>query len=305
MSKNILKASCLITGDDYVQVSRESVKSQHKITTYGLIILMVMTLWFFNGYLLSHVILNYSIPVSLLVSVLSMLIVYVIETSIIKMSRINRMTQIVRLVLALLIAAIGSISIDEVIFKSDISVQLQKDNQKEILNSPIINDYNKQLFQLKQNGDKIETNITDMNSQMILESKTGYGPKTKLIERQLIDLKNQRDINNASLNALSQKINNNNSTMLKNTENGIIKNIMGLVHYNNENPVGWVIWFVFFLLFLIIEALCIVIKSSSDLTAYEIKKENQDSLSSSQYMSFVDARKDPIREGLRLLHAQI
>ena len=52
-------------------------------------------------------------------------------------------------------------------------------------------------------------NIKEMNSQMILESKTGYGPKTKLIERQLLDFKNQRDINNASLDALSQKISNN------------------------------------------------------------------------------------------------
>jgi cell division protein FtsB len=305
MSKNILKASCFITGDEFAQVSKESLKSQDKVTTYGLIILMVMILWFLNGFLLSHVILNYSIPISLVVSFLSMMIVYVVETSIIKMSKINLLTKIVRFSLAFLIAAIGSISVDEVIFKSDISVQLLKDNQNEVLNSPITNDINKQLNELKSKSVIIESNIQDMNSQMIAESKTGYGLKTKLIERQLIDLKNQRDLNNTNIATLNQNISNSNSNLLKGTENGIIKNVMALIHYNNENLAGWVLWSFFFLLFLIIEALCIIIKSSNNLTSYEVKKENQDSLSTSQYLHFVDSKKDPIREGLRLLHATI
>ena len=40
------------------------------------------------------------------------------------------------------------------------------------------------------------------------------------------------------------------------------------------------------------------------MTSYEVKKENQDSLFTSQYLHLVESRKDPIREGLRLLYSK-
>jgi len=305
MSINTLKLVCLITGDKYTIVSRESIKSQDKVTTYGYVILMVMILWFLNAFLLSHIILNYSIFVSLIVSILSMFIVYVVETSIIKMSKINGVTQFVRLSLALLIALIGSISVDEAIFKSDISMQLIKDNQIEVLNSPNTIELNNKIQNLNTNKAETESQILNLQNQMIIESKSGYGPKTKLIERQIEDFKNQRDLINTNVNVLSSKLDDINISMFNTNESGIIKNIMGLIHYNMKNPVGWFIWAVFFLLFLFIESLCIVIKSSKEMTSYEIKRENQDSMLSSQFLNYVEIKSDPIREGLRLLHASI
>jgi len=305
MSTLLLKLACSITGEKYQIVSRETIKSQQKVTMYGTVILLIMTLWFINGFLLSHLILNYSTLISIVVSFICMFMVFVVETSIIKMPKLTGVIKFVRLFLALLIAIIGSFSVDEVLFKSDISVQLQKDNQKEALSTPNINLLNEKINSDNNTIHKIENKVTDLTNRMVLESRTGVGPKTNFLQRQKDLLLDQiKGIEN-DITSIEAKIDLEKKSISKNIETGIIKNLMALIHYNHENPIGWIIWGVFFFLFLIIEALCLIIKGSNDITSYESKKNQQDYLYGLQFSNMVESRKDPIREGLRLLHSKI
>ena len=75
---------------------------------------------------------------AIIVGVISAFIVYTIELTIIRMSKVNILSTIIRLLMALIIAFIGSLSIDEIIFKADIENQLKINSQTETLSIPSV-----------------------------------------------------------------------------------------------------------------------------------------------------------------------
>ena len=107
---------------------------------------------------------------------------------------------------------------------------------------------------------------------MILESKSGYGPKTKLIERQLDDIMNKRNLLQLESKKLSEY--QKSELISADSRTGIIKNLQAFINFNNHNIIGWLVWGVFFLFFLFIELMCLIYKFSSDITSFERKKEN-------------------------------
>ena len=125
---------------------------------------------------------------------------------------------------------------------------------------------------------------------MILESKTGYGPKTKLIERQLIDLNQKKTQYQREISTLIHDQYNN---LITNTEKtGIIKNIQAFIDFNNNNKIGWFIWAIFYVFFLLLELMCIIYKYSSDTTSFERKKDNIDSFEKIKFKNLQDYTDD-------------
>jgi hypothetical protein len=290
MNNLFLKYSSLLLSESFDDLNKETTKSKQKIKLYGVILTMTMILWFLNGFLITTQILDYPINYAVIVGFISMFIVYTIELTIIRMSKINFISTFIRVIMALIIAFIGSLSIDEIIFKPDIENQLKINSQNEYLNIPSVVHNNTQKNQLNFQLENTNNDISDLRTQMILESKTGYGPKTKLIERQLIDLNQKKTQYQREISTLIHDQNNN---LITNTEKtGIIKNIQAFIDFNNNNKIGWFIWAIFFVFFLLLELMCIIYKYSSDTTSFERKKDNIDSFEKIKFKNLQDYTDD-------------
>jgi len=119
----MLKLSCIITGDDYQMVSKDTPTSKKKICLMAMCLFVPVLLWFINGYLLVTQVLSGSQWAGLLTGFITALLIFIIERSVI-MSQGSRWIASFRIILGSLIALLGSIVLDEVIFKSDIDSQV-------------------------------------------------------------------------------------------------------------------------------------------------------------------------------------
>lgn len=107
--------------------------SKRKIALYANCLLIPVILWFINGYLLVRNVLDASIFTALLTAIIVAFIIFLIERAII-MSNGSKLIFWFRITLGLIVASLGSISLDEVIFKHDIDNQVAQYKQAEIAN---------------------------------------------------------------------------------------------------------------------------------------------------------------------------
>jgi|GEM_PF-3253454 len=312
MKTNILlKISCVLTGESYKIVKTESIKSIQKITTYGSLMIMMIIIWGINGYFLSKNIFNNTVAVSLAISIFCMFLIYVIESSVIKMSSVGTLMAVVRLSLALISALIGSIIIDEIMFKSDIEGQLHSNSQTEVIESlnqdPGLKQLKTQLADENRILNEKDQEIKNLRNSTNQESETGVGPRTNLLKSELNKLEVEQSNSNIKIQMLNNSIASETRSLRLTipNESGILKNIAGLCKYLNSHPSYWAVWGFFFALSLIIELLVLIIKATSLETSYEVKKKRQDELRILQLNNIYGERTDPIREGLRNLYSNV
>lgn len=124
----MLKLSCAITGDDYQMVYKDTPTSKKKICLMAMCLFVPVMLWFINGYLLVTKVLDGSLWIGLLTGSITALLIFIIERSVI-MSQGGFLIATFRLLLGALIAILGSITLDEVIFKSDIDYQVSENRE--------------------------------------------------------------------------------------------------------------------------------------------------------------------------------
>jgi hypothetical protein len=303
MKNLILKISASLLGESLSELKNETTKSKQKVILYGTILLMIMIFWFINGYLITSQILHFGNLQAIIVGLVSMFIVYTIELTIIRMSKVNALSGIIRVFMALIIAFIGSLCIDEIIFKADIENQLKQNIQNETQNIPSIAATKNRIIQYESDIKNLDNLSMSLRDQMILESKTGYGPKTKLIERQLKEINERKTIlskQNHDLIDYQQ-----NELLVLDKQYGIIKNLQAFIDFNNKNKIGWVVWSVFFLFFLLIELMCLIYKISSDITSFERKKENIDSFERIKFKNLQDYIDDDKKRALNTYYTSL
>ncbi len=303
MKNLILKISASLLGESLSELKNETTKSKQKVILYGTILLMIMIFWFINGYLITSQILHFGNLQAIIVGLVSMFIVYTIELTIIRMSKVNALSGIIRVFMALIIAFIGSLCIDEIIFKADIENQLKQNIQNETQNIPSIAATKNRIIQYESDIKNLDNLSMSLRDQMILESKTGYGPKTKLIERQLKEINERKIIlskQNHDLIDYQQ-----NELLVLDKQYGIIKNLQAFIDFNNKNKIGWVVWSVFFLFFLLIELMCLIYKISSDITSFERKKENIDSFERIKFKNLQDYIDDDKKRALNTYYTSL
>ncbi len=108
--------------------------SKRKIVLYATCLLVPVILWFINTYLLVRHVLEGSLLTAILAAFIAGLIIFLIERAIL-MSNGSKSIFWFRIVFGFIIASLGSISMDEVIFKHDIDNQVEIYRQAEIDNA--------------------------------------------------------------------------------------------------------------------------------------------------------------------------
>lgn len=119
----MLKFACRITGDDYQMLKSETHLSKKKVIVMALSVFVPTILWFVNGLLLAYAVLDKPFGVSFLVGITAALLIFLIEKLIV-MSNGSLALTIFRGILAFLVAILGSVFMDEVIFDKDINQQV-------------------------------------------------------------------------------------------------------------------------------------------------------------------------------------
>jgi hypothetical protein len=127
-----LKVCCFLTGYNFYILTNCSEVSTRKVRKYTAALLIVATVWAFVGYCFCHTYMKLELVGSVFGAVVSVLIIIQIERQILLADKANIGLKITRIGLALLMAIIGSLVIDQIIFKDDIEKAKLKSNQEQV-----------------------------------------------------------------------------------------------------------------------------------------------------------------------------
>src|SRR5436309_6337710 len=121
----MLRIYCLLTGDDYEMVKNDTPASNRKIALLATCLFVPVIMWFINGVLLVHKVLLASFFTAIGAGIVVAFTIFLIERAVI-MSNGKKLIPVFRVCLGLMVALLGSISLDEVVFKSDVDQQVAK-----------------------------------------------------------------------------------------------------------------------------------------------------------------------------------
>jgi hypothetical protein len=127
----MLKFACRITGDDYQILKSETTPSRKKVLSLAIAVFIPTIMWFITGFLMVYSVFEKSFLTAFLSGLVAAMMIFIIEKLVV-MSNGSKWLLLFRVVLAFLVAAVGSVFLDEVIFAKDISQQLAV-NQDKIL----------------------------------------------------------------------------------------------------------------------------------------------------------------------------
>lgn len=119
----MLKPACFFTGDNYVMLAADTPASKKKVVAMALAMMVPTLIWVFNGFMLSYQVLQAGLGWSILTALICGLIVFMIEKLII-MANGNSWLTFFRVCIGLIVALLGSMAIDEVVFKNDIDISV-------------------------------------------------------------------------------------------------------------------------------------------------------------------------------------
>lgn len=154
----MLKFYSLLIGENPEYTATFQPSSKRKIALYANCMLVPIILWFINGYLLVKDVLQESIWTALLTAAIIAFIIFLIERAVI-MSNGSKWIAFFRVCLGLIVAMLGSIAMDEVVFKSDI------DNK--------VAEYRTALIENAANAQEADYNIKIQQQQAVVDAKAG------------------------------------------------------------------------------------------------------------------------------------
>jgi len=124
----MLKYYCTIIGDDFNLLKDETPQSKKKVKLLAFCIMIPVLFWAINSFLLAYEVLKKDLITSILVMIVCSVIIFIIE-KIIVMSNGSKSIAAFRVCLGIIIALIGSLSLEEVLFKSDIDTQMSENKR--------------------------------------------------------------------------------------------------------------------------------------------------------------------------------
>lgn len=131
----MLRISSFLTGEDYSMLRNSTPLSKKKVHSLATVLLLPVIMWFATGFMLVSNVLGFGIATAIGVALFISLVIFLIERNIIMAS--GRGLIIMRILIGLITALLGSIALDEVIFEHDIEQQLVLNKEEMIKNRMI------------------------------------------------------------------------------------------------------------------------------------------------------------------------
>jgi hypothetical protein len=299
-----LKLGCYITGYNYTIIKNSSEASAKTVKKYLSAILIVSILWGFIGYSFARRYLHAGIPGSLAVSLIMIIIVIQIERQIILSVGKNYLVPVFRTLIGVVMAVIGSVIIDQIIFREDVEKARISNIQSEV--NAILPEKTRELdYQINQ----LDSAITGKEAERIalideitkrpfiksattetrhfqLQKSSGTGqlkdtlvkrtdmaltdvanPKAKLlpdIEDQINQLRARKSEKENSKINIREEL----ETELS-SKTGFLDELKVLFSILLSSWIAMVVWSMFFLFLMSIEVLVLVNKFGEDKTDYD------------------------------------
>lgn len=163
-----IKIGCFLTGYNYSILKNCSEISKKTVKRYTAAMIIMCLLWGLIGYSFANRYLHASLKTSLGSSLLFIIVIIQIERQIIMQTHKNNYLQIFRGVIAVMMALIGSLIIDQVIFKDDIELEKEQfinDKVEKIYPARAAIRHN-QIEQLKQQLNQKDSQRTNLNNNI-------------------------------------------------------------------------------------------------------------------------------------------
>ena len=162
-----LKFGCFLTGHNYALLSSCSEASRKTVKKYSSALLIVIILWFLIGVLFSKEYLKLENISSLIAGIILTIIIVQIERQIILGSK-NSFTTSFRIILGIVMATLGSVIVDQIIFKEDIEKQkiLSVDNEMKDKLPLKLAEINREITYFDSEISKKENERTDLITEI-------------------------------------------------------------------------------------------------------------------------------------------
>jgi len=281
----MLKVFCKITGDDYKILATETPESRKKVIAQGTVIFIPVIIWFVIGFLVSTKIMELNVSNGLLIGFILGLLIFILERTII-MAHGKRIINWFRIILGIVIAALGAIFLDEIIFAADIEHQIHKMQNKKLADTEndVKNLYDNQLAIAKDEASK---RYSDWQSAMTLaireadgtggSGRRGISNITNLKMNVAEDLKIQYEkaLEQYELLISAQEKDLSEATIATNSQNynGILIRVKALFQLVFSDWVMALIYGLFTLFLFSMEFLVVLIKIGWQKTNYERRLE--------------------------------
>lgn len=284
----MLKTACIFTGDNFNLVSVDTPASKKKIVALAIAMMVPITIWLFNGFMLSFQVLESGIGWSALTGIVCGTIVFMIEKLII-MANGNGWLTLIRIAIGLIVGLLGSIAIDEVVFKNDINLSMALLKDSSIADSKAaaviqfmhLNEYetlDKSITEAKGNFDNAEAsaiaeadgtngtrsrgvgNITRLKNIKAEERKADWAKL--MAKKQQLDIIKDSTANRAAVIAMSTF-----------AGNALLIRIKALFRLVEGDRYMLIVYIFFTLLMFFFEFLVVILKLTWKKTNYERKME--------------------------------
>lgn len=284
----MLKIACSFTGDNYKLLASDTPASKKKVIAMAIAMQVPVLIWVINGFMLSYKILEAGLGCALITALICGSIIFLIEKLIIMAKGNNSLTTF-RICIGLVVAVLGSIAIDEVVFSDDIDLSVAgiKDQQVLAAKMEAANTYlslnnmdsiNKNIGIAQNKYDQAELTAVTEAEGSTGTHKFGLGKVAIYKDRKaqdrksdLVELKNSYTKLTAGKDSaieLSRK-----KTESSFNEHGLLTRIKALFSLVSTDGYMATIYILFTLLMFFFEFLVVVLKLTWDKTNYERKLE--------------------------------
>lgn len=303
-----LKFCCFLTGYNFYILSNCSEISSRKTKKYAAALLIVATVWAFVGYCFCNRYIKLDVVGSLVGALISVLLIVQIEKQILLTEKTNWQLKWTRFGLAMLMAILGSLIIDQIIFKDDIEKSKMESNQtkvnalmpgKSIEINNQIRSINKALDDKETERRKLLEDINKNPTIQIVETSSNQVP----INKTIIDSSKNEVTNTVLKNAISRNIRviqnpkfaqlqpidsqiatlNSQKTVKENTllslkkileddvnsKIGFLDELKVMLNLLKESAIALIVYLIWFLFLLLLELLILIGKSNDTESDYD------------------------------------
>jgi hypothetical protein len=263
-----------ITGDNLAVLVKYDVTSQKKIIQLGYAALLPTLMWFATAFITSYIILGKSFLISLFVAVFCSAIILIVERTIVMSKKVSSWGIFFRSFLGILFAFIGSSMLDLIIYQDDIDYKIKS----ELLA--------KGESDVQAKSALVNTKSTELHNEMFGKGGTrmkGYDRASKSIEKQLTDLKAQRDLASANFESAKSIISDPSHPQYRSMMNTLGTNTIVYRHEKlfeilSESNFEITFYLIVLLIGILLEIIPLIIKLTSSTSQYEKDLEAQEQL---------------------------
>lgn len=296
-----LRFACFLTGYNYQIVRRCSELSRKRVIKYTSSLLIICLLWGFIGYAFTGRYLRGEWYTCVMATFTMVFVIIQVERQIILSAKGNSLLSISRVVIALAMALIGTVIIDQIIFKEDIDKRklLTMDEEVKKVFPGRAEELRKQIGEITSSIDAKELErkaITDdltrnpflpvyerivqrdtaLNESVTITKKNLPNPKVNLlsaIDKTIADLRMEKNKKDSLLLGLRPKIE---ADLKQNV--GFLDELAVMHSLLSESFVSFAAWFIWFVFLLGLELLILVSKRGDEDNDYDKMMEQLQAL---------------------------